>query len=635
MTPPSPQQQGMHPHDKRNLAIFVVLSLGLWLAFDHFILTPRYEAAHKAQEAKMEQGPQSPQTSVADPILPRTEQLAKSVRIPLSSKELEGSIALTGNRLDDIVLKDYYTALDKKDHVVLMSPSGTTHPHYAESGWLASDPSIKLPDADTLWSVTSTTAALTPATPLVLTWDNGAGLVFERSYAIDDQYVFTLTQKVTNSSGKTVTLYPYTSLARRGLPEAHGKGSGYEGPVGYIADKLHEISYNDLTEDGAQKFTALSGWIGFGEKYWLSALLPAQTHQNNFSFQAVVDPNDPSKTLYQVDQRGEQQVIENGKNAEDSVHIFVGAKEITLLNDYEEKLGVKHFDLAIDFGWLYFLTKPLYYVLTLFYGWVGNFGVAILMLTIGVRSLVFPLASKSYRSFAGLRKIGPKMAEIKARYADDKPRFQQELIKLYEAEKVNPMAGCFPILLQMPIFFAVYKVISISVEMRHAPFFGWIHDLSERDPLTVFNLFGLVPFDPPSFLHIGPWSILMLVLMLIQKQFNPPPTDQIQKDVANFMPWVMTYTLATFPSALVIYWAFSNLFSVVQQAYIMWSMNVPIYLFAPDKAVEHAESFRTETAKTMAKVSKEMKEEAKAKTDAKTEDTSGSGKDETKDGAPS
>lgn len=603
-----PSQKGMHPNDKKNLIIFVLASLLLWFAFEHFVIGPRM-AAVKEQQAIAEQA--APQSKLAaepvEKIIPRAEKIASTKRISIDSTELTGSIPVVGNRVDDISLKNYFTELKGTEKVVLMSPSETDKPHYAETGWLADSADTKLPDKNTTWTIKGNDK-LTPETPVTLTWSNGAGLTFEKTYTIDTHFMLSVIQKVTNTSDKEVSLYPYSALTRKGVPEEHGKGIGYEGPLGYVGDDLHEITYKDLEEEGIKKFTALNGWIGFGEKYWLSALLPQQMEQSSFTFQATPNLKDPTQNIYQVDIRGEKQTIAPSKTIEQTINLFVGAKQIKLLDQYEEKLNIKHFDLAVDFGILYFLTKPLYFLLTLFNNWVGNFGVAIILLTFVVRAAVYPLASKSYRSFAGLRKVAPKMAEIKERYGNDKPRLHQELVKLYETEKVNPMAGCFPILLQMPIFFAIYKVMSIAVEMRHAPFFGWIHDLSAHDPLTIFNLFGLIPFDPPTFLMIGPWSILMLLMMLFQKHLNPPPQDQIQKDMANFMPWIMTYVLANFASGLVIYWAISNVLSVLQQAYIMRSMGVPIYLLDREAAVEHAESFKAESKKVVEKVKAEKNE---------------------------
>jgi len=490
-----------------------------------------------------------------------------------------------------------------------MSPSGSDGSHYTESGWLASDATVKLPDADTLWQVKGP-STLTKDSPVTLVWSNSQGLVFEKTYEIDDHFMITLTQRVINNSGKDLSFFPYASLTRRGIPKGYEGGIAYEGPLGYVGDKMHEISYSDMEDEPSQSFTALNGWIGFGEKYWLSAIIPAQLSEHTFRFQSVPNMEKPELTLYQVDARGSEKIAKSGKTIEDTTHIFVGAKKLSLLNVYSDQLALRHFDLAIDFGVLYFLTKPLYIVLIFFNSLVGNFGVAIIMLTIAVRAAIFPLANKSYRSFAALRKVSPKMAEIKARYSGDKQKMQQELIKLYETERVNPMAGCFPLLLQIPIFFAVYKVISIAVEMRHAPFFGWIHDLSAMDTLSIFNVFGLLPYDVPSFAHVGPWSIAMLLMLLFQKHLNPPPQDQIQRDIANYMPWIMTYMLSRFASGLVIYWAFSNLISVVQQAIIMRSMGVPIYLIDPEGAKEHRDSQQKETEKVLEAVQKEQEEEA-------------------------
>jgi YidC/Oxa1 family membrane protein insertase len=611
----------MHPSDKRNLIVFIIASLLIWYGFDHFVIAPRMEAQQAEAQMQAAQavkdGGVAGAESPAAKIVPREEALTnEGARISIDTPDLSGSISLTGSRIDNISLKNYFTELHGTEQVVLMSPAGTAQSHYAEIGWLAGEDGIKVPSRDTVWTVQGN-AKLTPTTPVKLTWSNGEGLTFERTISIDPNYLITVGEKVTNAGAKPVTLYPYSLVARRGVPQGYSGGIGYEGPVGYIGTELQEIDYSDLVDEPAQSFAGKNGWIGFGEKYWLSAILPDQTGAHLFRFASEPDRSgDASRTLYQVDVRGEAKEIPTGGNLEVTTHVFVGAKKVSLLDAYEEKLGVQHFDLAVDFGVLYFLTKPMYFLLTLFNGWVGNFGVAIILLTIVVRLAVYPLANTSYRSFAMLRKIAPRMAEIRIKCGQDKQRLQQELVKLYETERVNPMAGCLPLLLQIPIFFAVYKVISISVEMRHAPFFGWIHDLSERDPLSVFNLFGLIPFDMPSFLQIGPWSIAMLLMMLVQKKLNPPPQDQIQRDIANFMPWIMTYVLASFPSGLVIYWAFGNLLSVLQQAHIMRSVGVPLYLFSPEEAKAHLEEQDKRVQEASAKALEE-----KTKDDAQKENT--------------
>jgi YidC/Oxa1 family membrane protein insertase len=474
---------------------------------------------------------------------------------------------------------------------------------------LPADPALKVPTRSTVWTQKGDNA-LTPQTPVTLVWNNGAGLNFERIISIDKNYMFKIEQRVINQSAQEITLFPYASVTRHGIPK-HATTVGYEGPFGFINDEAHKVNYKNLLKDQQTTMQATGGWIGFTEKYWLTALLPDQKKLQDFRFSAQkAEPENSS--VFQVDVRGQALKIASGASASVTDHIFSGAKIVSLLNSYEQQLNVKHFDLAVDFGILYFLTRPMYFILNLFNGWFGNFGLAIIGLTLVVRAAVFPLANASYRSFAGMKKVAPKMTELRVRYGDDKQKLQQELIKLYETEKVNPMAGCFPLLLQIPIFFAVYKVISIAIEMRHAPFFGWIQDLSAIDPLTIFNGFGLLPFDVWSFLHIGPWSVAMLILMLIQKSMNPPPTDQIQKDIATFMPWVITFVMAKFPVGLVIYWTFSNLISVIQQYVIMRSMGVPVYLFAKDEALAYEASHtkKMEEAKLQAEKDREDKKKS-------------------------
>lgn len=598
------------PEDMRNMIIFVVIAILLWLAYDHFIMKPRSVAMREAQVSAANSPVQG--DAAEEKIRPRTEVLAEGERIQIDGAEVAATVSTTGIRFDDVMLKNYFVDLGSSDRVVLMSPSGTHDPHYAEVSWLADDPAVPVPGRSTVWSVKDKGDAAKNR-PVVLTWDNGQGLVFERTISIDRHYMFTVKQSVTNTSGKAVTLYPYAAIARRGIPH-HDKGVGYEGPMAYVNDQMEEVSYDDIAEARETSMGSNTGWIGIGQKYWLSAIIPDQTTPHVFRFSSVPDAKDEARNLYQVDVRGNAVTLGTGTVGEATTHIYVGAKKVSLLDQYEETIGVKHFDLAVDFGVLYFLTRPLYFLLNLFNGWVGNFGIAILMLTLVVRAAVFPLANKSYRSFAMLKKVSPKMAELKIKYGHDKPRMQQELVKLYETERVNPMAGCFPLLLQIPIFFAVYKVISISIEMRHAPFFGWIHDLSARDPLSVFNLFGLLPYNVPGIMIIGPWSIAMLILMLIQKHMNPPPQDQIQKDISNYMPWIMTFVLSSFPSGLVIYWTFSNLISVVQQYFIMRMMGVPVYLFSPEKAREYEASHSKNIEEAAARAREEVKKEKDATT---------------------
>ena len=599
---PASNNGGMHPQDLRNLIIFLFCSVVLWFAFDHFVMKPRMEAARQkaaiAQTAKPAPAPGTT-TAASDVARPRFEIVSDKARLQIDSPQLSGTISLTGARIDDVELKNYFTTLNGSEKVAIYSPYGTANPYYAENGWIADEASVAVPSKSSVWKKISKDASLTQETPLVLQWDNGAGLVFERKIEIDSHFMFTITQSVKNNSGKSVTLYPYSSITRKGVP-VHSSTVGYEGPLGYVGEDLHEVKYMNLVKEPNQSFDGSNGWIGFSEKYWLSTVIPEQSGQHTYRFTAV--PAEPKEqSLFQVDVRGQAVTIENDAYTEIKSHLFVGAKKINILDMYESKIGVKHLDLAVDFGMLYFLTRPMYFFLTLFNSWVGNFGIAIILLTGLVRFAVFPLANASYKSFAKMKVVAPRMAELRIKHANDKAKLQQELIKLYETEKVNPMAGCFPLLLQIPIFFAVYKVISISIEMRHAPFFGWIHDLSEKDPLSVFNLFGLIPYQVPAILHIGPWSVAMLILMLLQQRLNPPPTDAIQKDMMRFMPWVVTFVLSKFPSGLVIYWTFSNLISLVQQYVIMRRMGVPVYLFSKDEAIAHAEGHKNAVAEVVEK----------------------------------
>ncbi|MEP2334785.1 membrane protein insertase YidC, partial [Marinobacter sp.] len=405
-----------------------------------------------------------------------------------------------------------------------------------------------------------------------LTWDNGAGLVFERTYAIDNQFMFSVTQKVRNSSGASVTLFPYGLLSRGGTPETAGFYILHEGPLGVFDETLNEVDYDDLQDDGDVEVAATGGWIGITDKYWLAALVPAQDEAVKYRFMHMIRQQDDR---YQTDYLGSARAIPAGGVVESEVHLFAGAKEVKLLDKYEAEYGIANFDLAVDFGWFYFLTKPFFYALSWLHGVVGNFGIAILVFTVAVKAVFYPLANKSYKSMAKMRELTPKMQTLREQYSDDKQRLNQEMMALYKNEKVNPASGCLPIIVQIPVFFALYKVLFVSIEMRHAPFYGWVHDLSAPDPTTLFNLFGLIPWTPPAFIPmIGVWPILMGLTMFLQQRLNPQPADPIQAKVFMFLPIFFTFLLANFPAGLVIYWAWNNLLSIAQQRLIMWRMGV-------------------------------------------------------------
>ncbi|MAM33778.1 MAG: membrane protein insertase YidC [Micavibrio sp.] len=579
----------MHPGDMRNLIIFVLVAIIIWAAFDHFIMGPKTEALREAQKQNtqnqtsrtLETAGNTPQNTSIDTKRDRNEVLSESAnRISFDAPEIDGSILLKGARIDDLSLKNYYKTLEKEEEVSLLSPVGSEYPYYAETGWVSAQPNITVPGPDTEWSVVGGNADLTPESPVTLRWQSPQGLIFTKQISVDEHYLFTVNDSVTNTTVSSVTLFPYGAVARRGRPaNLQDRAIVHEGPLGYFDGNLEEPGFSDMDDTPVQSFKASSGWIGFGQKYWVVSLLPEQNSAKTFRFVQSPSRDANARALYQSDFTGQGMEIATGETVGNETHIYAGAKKVKILDAYEQNLGVKHFDLAVDFGILYFLTRPFYWLLTTFYDLVGNFGVAIIMLTFLLRLAVFPLANASFRSFAKLKKVAPQMTELRDRYKDDKAKLQKEMVKLYEKEKVNPMAGCFPILLQIPIFFAMYKVIYITLEMRHAPFFGWIQDLSQPDPTSIFNLFGLLPYDPPSFLMIGIWPCIMLFFMVLQQKLNPPPQDPIQKTMMKYFPFFITFILSGFAAGLVIYWTVSNALSVLQQMIIMKSMGVPIHLF--------------------------------------------------------
>jgi len=576
----------MHPQDMRNLIIFAVLSIAMWLAYDYFVARPHAEEMRRAaMNAKLVAAANAPAEILDTAIIkPRKEMIAETDRVKIDTPSMSGSINLKGGRLDDLQLKNYYKTVEKKDRINLLSPARTPHPRYVETGWIGAKGVTGLPDANTDWSVKGGNNVLTPSTPVTITYAAN-GLTFDRIFTIDDNFAISVENTVTNNSGRNVTVYSYALATEHGLPEDYlNLGVIHEGPIGYIGDKLEEWNYKDFKKKPEESFSAREGWIGLTGKYWLTALVPADQGAQEYKFRFINSPaiNEKTKDRFQTDITGGAQIIPTGGEATARVNVFSGAKKLALLQQYEEQWKVPHFDLAVDFGWFYFLTKPFFLALNFLYGITGNFGIAIIIFTCCLRILVFPLANTSYRSFAKMRQVSPEMYNLRHEYKDNKPKLQEELIKLYQKHNVNPMAGCFPIIVQIPIFFALYKVLSNTIEMRHAPFFGWIHDLSEMDPTTVFNLFGLIPWSPPHFLMIGAWPLMMMAGMIIQRNISPPPEDPIQAKLIAIMPYFMTFIMAKFAAGLVIYWTVNNVLAVIQQVVIMKSMGVPIHLFSKD-----------------------------------------------------
>lgn len=479
------------------------------------------------------------------------------------------------------MLVKYHTTVDPTSpNVVLLSPSNSPEPYFAEYGWLPQTGSDqKVPDKDTVWSVDGN-PTLTPSSPVTLTWDNGQGLIFKRTVTIDSDYLITLVDAVENTTDAPVALTPYARVHRYGTPKVQGYWILHEGLLGVLGEQGEQIAtYADQIDEGTTTFkTATGGWIGFTDKYWAATLIPDQTAPYRAQFSAH-EPKLPSdKPSYQTDYVRDPVTVAPGESGEIQSRLFAGAKQVKLLQQYQEDPGILKFDLMIDWGWFFFITKPLYYLMEAINSVVHNFGVTIIILTVFVRLAFFPLANKQFASMAKMKKLQPQMEQLRERYKDDKAKQQQELMELYKREKVNPIAGCLPILLQLPVFFALYKVLFITIDMRHAPFFGWIQDLSAPDPTSIFNLFGLLPFAVPDFLHIGVWPLFMGLTMWLQMQLNPQQPDPVQQQIFNWMPVVFTFLLASFPAGLVIYWAWSNTLSLAQQYYIMRKHGAEIHL---------------------------------------------------------
>ncbi|MBM3557774.1 MAG: membrane protein insertase YidC, partial [Alphaproteobacteria bacterium] len=498
----------------------------------------------------------------------------------IDTPKLRGSINLKGGRVDDLVLKGYREEVKPNSpEIVLLAPAGSPHPYYAEFGWVAAaGTEARLPGADAEWRADGD--LLTVDKPVTLSWDNGQGLVFKRVFAVDKDYMFTVTNRIENKADKGATLYPYALVSRTGTPPLIGFYILHEGPLGVMDKALVEKKYEDLKEKKRIEAGSTGGWIGITDKYWLAAVIPDQKSQ--VKTRMIHEMADARTDRYQVDYLGPATALAAGAAIEVTDRLFAGAKVVNILDRYAAALEIPLFDRAVDFGWFYFLTKPIVLALDLFYRWAGNFGIAILLLTVVVRGLLFPLANKSYKSMSQMKKLQPEMTRIRERCGDDRQRMQKEMMELYKKEKVNPMAGCLPILIQIPIFFALYKVLFVTIEMRHAPFYGWIDDLSAADPLVIWTLFGLIPWSPPEILAAGGalglsiWPILMGITMFLQQKLNPAPADPVQAKIFMFMPILFTFMLAPFPAGLVIYWTWSNVLSMAQQWVIMKRMGVSV-----------------------------------------------------------
>ena len=598
--------------DQKNLILAIVLSVSILLGFQVFIEGPRIEEervlveAKKAQEASQVVNPatpgQAPATRgapppgsapvgtapvppgvsapvagqpLAAPTVSREAIINAAPRVKISTNRVIGSIKLKGALIDDLTLLDYRQTLkNDSENIVMLSPQNSKDPYYAQFGWTATTPNITVPGAETVWTADSTT--LSVGKPVTLRWTSPQGIEYSQKITIDENFMFSVSQRVSNKSSQTATLNPYGLISLSGTPETSGFWILHEGFTGVFDDALKEFDYDDPQDEpgGIQAMTGTGRWLGITAKYFATVLIPDQKILNNGRF---VHTAPGGKDKYQVDYLATTSVLAPGQTAEFATKLFAGAKEVRLLDSYEERYGIPKFDLMVDFGWFYFLTKPLFYVIEYFNRILGNFGLAILLLTVLIKLAFFPLANKSYRSMSRLKKLQPKMVEIRERHKDDRQRQNTAMMELYKKEGANPMSGCFPILIQIPVFFALYKVLFVTIEMRHAPFFGWIQDLSAPDPLGLLMAFGLVPWDVPEALQIvnvGIWPIIMGVTMFLQQKLNPQPADPMQQKIFMLLPIVFTFLLGSFPAGLVIYWAWNNLLSITQQWVIMRRMGV-------------------------------------------------------------
>jgi len=574
-------------NSSRNMILAIVLAVIVIYGFDMIFPAPKPELSPKpkaetsaplsvgsdiAKSAEIK--PAAPDTLQAKP-LSLSEALTQDERITISTPSIKGSLRLKGARIDDIVLTKYRETQDEDSpNIVLFAPAGTLSPRYAEFGWLANKKGIELPTSSTFWTVVSKEKELTPSSPLTLSWTSPSGLKFTRTISVDDKYMFTVTEKIENASTSNLSLSGYGLISKTGVPPDNSSFSyvSFEGPIAVMDDTLKETKYDALIEDKEEKFTTPSGgWIGITDKYWLSALVfdqKAKEVNGNFTYRNI-----SGKDVFQTDYVLSPVLIEAGQTQEITNRLFVGAKEINTLDAYADEYGITKFDLAIDFGWYYFLTKPFLYILDFFNSILGNMGLAILLFAFLLRVAVFPIATKSYVSMHKMKLLQPKIKDLSEQYKNDKQRLSQEMMALYRREKVNPASGCLPALIQIPIFFSLYKVLYIAIELRQAPFYGWIHDLSMPDPTSVLTLFGFINWPVPDFLNIGVWPLIMGITMYIQFKLNPTPADKTQAAIFAWMPIIFTFMLAHFAAGLVIYWAWSNMLSIAQQRIIIYRMD--------------------------------------------------------------
>lgn len=554
--------------DNANLMRAIVISIAILFAFHFFYEKPQQEAQLKQQQAQ-EQKAQKPVTAAPAELKSRADMLAATRRIKIEGDKVTGSLSLTGARIDDLSLNDHYED-DRKTHVELLTPSGAKGAYYVDSGWTSAETGIRLPDDKSVWTLAAGSAkVLKSGSSVTLEWNNGQGLLFTRKIELDQNYMFEITQSVTNKTGSAKRLNAWYLVSRHGLPhDFKGFFILHEGPITYLDGKFKEVNYKDLAKGETTERTGVHGWLGIADKYWFVGVLP----RPDDSFDArVVGSKSGDIQSYQSGIVTAEQVAQPGQTVFDKKLVFAGVKSLSLTKAYEDKYGIQKLELIFDFGMWYFITKPFFFLLHFLMSALGNIGLSILAMTVIVRAAVFPLANKSFRSMARMKKVAPQLKELQEKYGKDRERLQMEIFELYRRENVNPFSGCWPLLIQIPIFFALYKSILLSVELRHAPFWGWIHDLSAPDPTNLFTLFGLIPWNPPEMLHIGLWPVLFCITMIVQKRLTPPMPDKTQEQLQTVFPYVIAFMLAKFAAGLVIYWTWSNVLGILQQYYILRS----------------------------------------------------------------
>ncbi len=556
--------------DLRNVIFAIALSFAVLFGWSVIFETPEIEKQKKIEQAEsQDQESSAPSVNLENtstPIVTREEAIKSTDRISFENENVKGTIAIKGGIIDDITFKKYNKTIQSDNKVTYLNPSETNEGYFVETGWAASNlGKMSLPNTETIWKVKGN-KKLSDGSPVIIEWNNNSGLIFRKKIELDDKFLFRITQEIQNKSSQKIELYPYAQITRNQNPDVTDFYILHEGFIGVFDEELKEESYKDI-EERKKEFNAEDGWLGITDKYWMTALVP----EKNQPFKGEFVFKNGFKANYI---QNKPVLIQPSASGTSKTNIFIAAKEVKVIDGYAESEGINKFDLTIDWGWFYFFTKPLFFIMNYLFELTKNFGIAILLVTAAVRLLFFPLANYSFRSMAKMKILQPELLRLKELHKDDKVKLQQEMMALYKREKVNPLSGCLPILIQIPFFFAIYKMLFISLEMRHQPFFGWIKDLSAQDPTSIFNIFGLIPWDPPSFLIIGAWPIMMGATMYLQQKLNPTPPDPIQAKIFMFFPLFLTIILAPFPSGLVVYWTVNNILTIAQQWVIMRTTTV-------------------------------------------------------------